>query len=488
MCQSAGKMGINFTVSRIYGKEVNGVTRIVVTDVIDTKLEKTERVIFGCNIDGISQTLALKCMATAIESSPNNKIVTVIENEVAGYHKGDQVKNLFAEKYAHGRLWFNSSESCEFILMQKLSNSNLFSKLIREPGSTKKLKYLLDAFKLLRVLHSKGYSHGDCHQGNILWTDESYTEMKFIDPDKINKIGSREDYRRNLRLIYDLYMLLIYNNPILNEKMKKTAGYVVDDLARVNTRLKGIKTRSPSFFLYGLIMFDYSLAGNIKDAVSVHNSALRYPGEYEVLEAADVDGFLSTLTDVAIMNAFLDYMAKQIEKAEINPNDFDQYDLHGWERLQIQNIHNYQPPTMGPSIWHPNHHDLPGPIAPLNPTIPILNIPHVNLYPRLIINGSQVMMPNAPHWLVCYNVVGGVCNFYLDSNQGLISLNLSSRQQMFVMSNGLVQPALDRFNNTFLFHVIALNLVVERLQTTGVLSQFQEFTLTTAPPTLVRQF
>jgi tRNA A-37 threonylcarbamoyl transferase component Bud32 len=382
---SYGIIQVIFTCNDIYGKDVRTIKLIHAIEIIDHLLSKAQRVIFGCRIDGLDQNFALKCMTTKMDKVSPDGIVTSIESEVNGFHIDDRIKHLFATKFAHGRLWLDRDESCEVILMEKLSKNNLFNQLVNEPNEQKQLAYLSSAFNLLHALHGLGYAHCDCHTGNILGVDDSFRSMKFIDPDRIERFGPSTDYRRNLLLMYDLYLLLIYSNPFILKKMNKSMSYTVQNMSTIHQRLKQIKVRAPHFSLDEYILFDISLASNLSNRDVLNVSISKYSEEFRRLPNVDFDGFYRKLTDMANLELFLTYMARQILKTEINPLDFDHYDLHGWEPLQ-GTVQNVQYPPIQPII-HGNY-----PVMYQNPVDPRYTHPMYNIPPQQVDHGMKQLL------------------------------------------------------------------------------------------------
>ena len=322
-----------FTSSKVNGMPVSNIINITANNVIDAFIPRNERVIFNCSIEGITGNFVLKCMQTRASSLNKTKMVTVIENEAASY-QNDKIKSLFAEKYGHGRLWLEDHESCEVILMQRLSQDNLFTRLKTTTNPEQKLQYLIDAYKLLLELHKQGYAHLDCHHGNVMWTDNTYKQTRFIDPDRVKKLGPKPSYRKNLLLLYDLHYMLFLQNDVLNE-MIGDKTYIMRDTTPLRKRLISIKKHNPLFFLDGIILFDSSLIDNIDNTDTLSVSVSKYPDGYRRLAAANLDTFMLSLQDTYIMKMFLTYIARQTVKAYTNPDSFDVYDLESWTSFCI---------------------------------------------------------------------------------------------------------------------------------------------------------
>ncbi len=166
-----------------------------------------------------------------------------------------------------------------------------------------------------------------------------------------------------------------------------------------------------------------------------------------------------------------------------------------------------QPPVPGyippPNhiIYNPTSLPLiqPQNISPMNQVQPNYNVPNqplahpsvVNIpkkYTPLIINGFQVMSPEYPQWQVCYTLESGNGRAFLYNGRQEITLDLSSRHPLYVLSNGAVKPAIDDKHNVFYFYISGSDVIVEKQPPGGARTLNMILTLTTFPPSLTRRF
>jgi hypothetical protein len=473
----SGILELYFTAAEINGKSVTEIKNIRAEEVLDASVQQHQRVIFECSIEGFSGTFALKCIQTKLKELTIKDASTLIEIESNAYHNVKPFKDLFAEKYAHGRLWFDEYRSCEVILMQKFQMT-LGEKLLKEP-SQRSIIYLVNALQLLRKLHGVGFAHGDCHGGNVMWTDSTFNNMKFIDPERIERMEDFPPYRKNLLLMYDLYMLLLFSNPILNKIMDKPTSHVVNNLDKVHQRFITIKKHYPSFLLDGLILYDFEFAGNMDKPALSERIIPKYKNEIATLEQQDFDSFFSKLMDVRNMETFIRYMALQILKADTNPTDFDTADI-GSEIFHSNNIvvsndtrqHTEQPRQHTEQPVKVSQRPV-APIAPITTTITPLTL-----------HGAQVC--DARGSPVYYNIEKGRAIIYGLGSGVLVPLDFSNNRgyYCFTIQNGnFARTGYMGFWVTYRVDARTNYLELETQISQGRFEHYMTFDLNTTPPT-----
>lgn len=464
---------------------------VSVKKVIDLKNERLGRTIILVDIGG--DQLVLKCIGNSNKTYGANATKTPTQDEAFNFDTmPETLKTHFVKKYAHGRLWIGDAYNCEAILMESLFEEAITKEMVRRIRSNDGNFYAWwsQAIGMLLKIHRNGYIHGDSALANFSWSVQGIgSEIKMIDPERMKNITSRDVTEKNLLKLCDIYHVIFHS--VVYATLAKNAGAMEDvDFKSLHGRLDTIYQKlslseRSLFLLNDVIIYSDSISSmaldvdnptNLPNVLSYHRSV--NPQQFSKLSSIDTDPFLERLCDPLMLRKTVEYIILQTKRFG--------YPIEALDLLFPGSSQTPHQPTL------PTHHLLPHQAVPVfSPQAAIHTpTPHVQAA-LLIINDSQVMMSTTPHWLkVCYSVANGVCNLYLASLQGLIPFNISSKQQLFITNKGsqIVEPAHDNFHNTFFFYVDGLNLIVEKLQTSGVISPFQVFSLATNQPTLTIQY
>lgn len=315
---------------------------IQVNKLLNIDSNRANRTILEVQIKGIDKIMVLKCIDCKRKDVVEDSVETVTQQEVKAFEAlPDSLKGIFVEKYGHGRLWFSDLDHCEVILMEKMCSTDLNQAFTTvkydkdDPNSvSEQLKWLSEGFGLLHKVHEAGFSHGDPHAANLLWTDDvGQGTMKFIDPERMLNLNleGTDNVTKAIRKLSDVGYLLFRNVLTL---MGLNSGQNIE-CGTLHRRLKQIKTRLVEHFVFlddTLPYTDYYLyaslwnMGQSKEKWRIHN-----PIQYEKMKTDDfcrnLDVFISNMSDAQYLQKVFHYTILEINRAALRFPAVDDKDL-----------------------------------------------------------------------------------------------------------------------------------------------------------------
>ena len=177
--------------------------------------------------------MALKCVGEKIgilkNTSENDLVIlSAIQQEALAFDKlPATVRKLFPTKYGHGRIWFSPDLlgpdfTCEVILMELCCFDDLRELMVKkiDTEKTEIVRWWALAADKLYALHIAGFTHGDAHLSNFIFTDRVGGNMKIIDIERMRTLADLGDgpdglAYRNLYKLCDIYHFLFHNVKIL---------------------------------------------------------------------------------------------------------------------------------------------------------------------------------------------------------------------------------------------------------------------------------
>jgi hypothetical protein len=479
-----------FTDVEIWGK-LKGKGNIDVIRVLNLEKERHGRTILEVNFKGIDKPMVLKCIETELKEIVFGNLQTITQQEIMAFDGMPQeLKPIFVRKYAHGRLWFTSS-SFEVILMEQLSKRTLGDSFVEtsirfqtndQDPIPRQFVWFSKAFELLHRLHIAGWSHGDIHAENVLWTSDG-NELKFIDPERMLYIGdmvddpSKIDYEaKAIRKLCDIYQLLFTNRLALSGLKYRTYNLRVDLL---HTRFKAIKAAlisggiESSFSLDDTIPYHYKFRLAGVDPIEKIKPILKdiNPSQYQKFKNPDfhkkLDDFTLKLSNSDYLQKVFIYTIMELNKS-MQGSPIDKDDLKFPASLKQEVI------TSMPKNPQPGQiNDFKA----INPRLPSLPESTTDLNPRSKMDGNKFgdLKPIQPPSMSGFNrltfqrrfiqmkVDNVICDLYYSIDKlGHIILvargsttnsskyiNFTNKAQMF--SDGLI--ALDEDRNQLFFYI-----------------------------------
>jgi hypothetical protein len=277
-----------------------------------------------------NETMVLKCINTEKKSLKNGAVVTYTETETKSFDAlPDILKPDFVTKYAHGRIFVKPDLTYEFILMEKMyptSMADAFWVLNRSQTEAFVYEWWVKAIEKLIKIHDAGFIHGDCHLGNILWTEGICKgDVKWIDPERMIKIPDSRDEASIWKLQEIMHILMF--SAMFMTMVDPTMNFDIQsyDFNRLHLRLVLINqtlpaSKQPLFYLHDTIMFDTTMKyarPNGYSPMDLNGIRASNPSQYERMQSVDYRGFLVKLTDQGYLKKTVVYLAKQARKCFI---------------------------------------------------------------------------------------------------------------------------------------------------------------------------
>ena len=300
---------------------------IEIIRVLNSNKIRANRTILEVKLSGIDQKMAMKCVDCEITMADNETTVveSIAQKEVQMFDElPDTIRGLFVEKYAHGRIWFGST-SYEVILMESLYPIDVDQACLKQDfkaAKTAQLLWISQAFNMLKMIHDAGYSHGDAHLGNILWTKGiGQGDMKFINLERMINLNQRgmDNAGKAVRKLGDVGFLLFRNNLIYQGINK---AIVTIDVESLHTRLKTIQEKTPNNILFLDDTLPYTqkytgygtwnLAYSKSQWKSANETQFRKISENEF--EAKLNAFVKGMTDMSYTEKVFYYLISEINK------------------------------------------------------------------------------------------------------------------------------------------------------------------------------
>jgi hypothetical protein len=313
-----------------------------VNKVLNIDLGRANRTILEVKVKGVEKTMVLKCVDCKFKDAVDNSVETIAQQEIKAFDSlPESLKGVFVEKYAHGRLWFDNS-SYEVILMEQMYLTDMNQAFIQTEyklGDIQQLKWMAQAFGLLQKVHKAGYSHGDPHAGNLLWTDGiGQGTMKFIDPERMLNLTRNgiENETKAIRKLSDVGYLLFRNQLIYQ-------GIITEDPAHdfeisceiLHMRLKLIKSHLPESFVFLDDTLPYTNDFINSGIWSIANAKYMWedgnPTQYQKLTTEEfgknLDDFIANMSDPAYIEKVFHYIIMEINRSVLKVVRIDDKDL-----------------------------------------------------------------------------------------------------------------------------------------------------------------
>jgi len=433
-------------------------------------------------VEANGQKMVLKVVNAVFKTMIDGHVETPTQQEVRSFNLiPDTLKGIFVENYAHGRLYVDETQA-EIILMEKMCKTEL-SKAIGSDDYTyaDKMKWWTQVVYTLNKMHNAGWTHGDCHFTNILFTQAvGVGALKWIDPERMTDLSTVNHKQAAVSKLQDIYYVLLHNNFVGYRTPRRDALLV--DYVKLHQRLKAIKTiavKEPTW-LSDIIIFDLEILGIMtKDGYFDSRitlellSKLQIHEQYRYVDSVDFSGFMNKLTDIYYLDNVLHYLILQINKTfTANFMDITTEDLN--IPSNIPSIRMRDGSTQ-PQVMLPNQHQAHQHV-------------YANTHPQALQPMQQVVI--APLWLSINNEVINITNQaaqqygYYNSNGGIqlciLALGPSSTflpgtiNYMFNGKNG--QPFTLLLNNVQ--RNLRISLLNGRYLQVGILNQNQTFQVT----------
>jgi hypothetical protein len=318
---------------------------------INQDKSRSGRTIIVVEVEGMDKAMVLKCINRIIKPTDITKKYrreeTIMQQEVAAFDSiTDDLKRAFVTKYAHGRLWFDTT-SYEVILMEKMFSTDLNTAMIQTRFDWDKpdqYVWLARAFGLLHEIHKAGYSHGDANCQNVLWMDGiGKGAMKFIDMERTLNLNSEEydTVTKTVCKLNDIGTLLLRNS--LAEIGKNPRKPI--DFNLLHERLIKIKAKLPgpsyineknSAFLDDVLPHDDSIKHVGIDALHLksyvqelkENNPERYEKMSNVEFSETLDEFTLNLSNPQYLKKVFNYTLMEINKSARDVPTVDQDDIN----------------------------------------------------------------------------------------------------------------------------------------------------------------
>ena len=315
---------------------------ITVNKVLNIDKARLNRTIFEVRINGIDKIMVLKCIDSKTKNIEDESVVTVTQQEVKAFEAlPDSLKGIFVEKYGHGRLWFGVFDHCEVVLMEKMCSTDMhqaFTQVKYDRDNidsvSEQLKWLAEAFGLLHKVHKAGFSHGDPHPANLLWTDGiGQGTMKFIDPERMLNLNveGTDNETKAIRKLSDVGYLL-FRNALTLLGLSPDLHIECDTLHK---RLKRIKSRLTESFVFLDDTLPYTDYYEFAGVVSIEGSKQQWrrnnPTQYEKMKTEDfgknLDDFILNMSNPQYLQKVFHYIILEINRAALKFTTIDDKDL-----------------------------------------------------------------------------------------------------------------------------------------------------------------
>jgi hypothetical protein len=331
-------------------KEIN------VKTVIDSSLEK-QRIVLQVQIG--NSNFVLKCTPTKRKSIFTDQIRTPSQDEAENFDTmPDTLKPFFVKKFAHGRLWLGKVYyNCEVLLLEPLQPKSVEKIMRRMIQNTNNLFDIwAKAVNYLLIIHQQKYTHGDSSLSNMNVGLDG--KLKFIDPERMQKLGKHFPYTQTLLKLCDIHHMLFHTflwNDMFQINLSQNDDIwpaLYNRLCVIHGSLSGAE--KSLFLLHDVIIYcreikyinlftDKELETFVKSIKSKNEA------QFLKLGNIDTDSFLLRLCDPMMLKATLEYLHVQINKATSSTCD------------------NYDKNFPGSPTWQPQITPLPDVIQPEAP-------------------------------------------------------------------------------------------------------------------------
>lgn len=306
---------------------------IEIVKVLNLSKDRSERTILEVKIEGIERSMVLKCVECEANNISTGRVITLAQKEIIAYDNlPTNLRDVFVEKYAHGRMWFDNS-SYEVILMEKMEGPDLYNGLMQikhKIDNIEQYVWLAKAVGLLHRIHMAGFFHGDAHTGNLMWSNgNGKGELKFLDPERMVNMNTDgcDNVTKAIRKMSDLSNIFFFN-PMSVYNIFPNRDIFHIDFRTLHMRLTQIRTilternQKNYFPLDELFPFDvtfaYAGASDIntvkKKLMSINQIQYRKLNEEKFNTM--FDDFTSALTDPSYAKQVFIYIIKEINKSK----------------------------------------------------------------------------------------------------------------------------------------------------------------------------
>ena len=362
---------------------------IEIIKVLNLAKDRSERTILEVKIEGIEKSMVLKCVECEANDISTGRVLTLAQKEIIAYDAlPTHLRDIFVEKYAHGRLWFDNS-SYEVILMEQMSGPDLYTGLMQikhKKDNIEQFVWLAKAVKLLHRIHIAGFFHGDAHTGNLMWSDgNGKGALKFLDPERMvnMNVDRCDNTTKAIRKMCDLSQIFFFN-PMSVYSLTPPRRIEKINFKLLNARLKYIRNKLTERSQYNFFPLD---------ELFPYDTAVAYTGISDInriraqLMTADFtqyrnlneekfndmfDRFTLALADPLYAKRVFNYIIYEINKSTTNAR-IDEVDL---------NVPRQEDLTLLP-LPIPQQHQ-PRPLTPLPGIVTVYKPMHppIRLQPR----------------------------------------------------------------------------------------------------------
>ncbi len=476
-----GAVNLMFTNNEMW-ERCKSLNSMQIVRVLDMELARYGRTILEVQLNGIA--MVLKVIDTRKKQLYDNVVHTHTEDEVISFDRiPEDLKSIFVQKYAHGRFYL-ANYCPEIILMEKMFPISLQSALGRQSFSLQqKMSWYTQAIEKLLKIHKAGFFHGDCHSGNILWTDDvGIGDMKWIDPERMISMIDLDEKTKAVYAIQEIYNIFMHTG-FFNGKIM-AHGFSVDDInfpvlsSRFEKIKKGLSRDKQADFMFpDIIMFDISIRGNNGDGIITSEilQQLSTHSRYTNIESVNYDLFLQKLTDPNYLENSLEYTVLQCIKAHRNDLNVSQEDLAIPSNTpSIRMKPNKMQPTTSPSA--PNA--MYPATKPVIQGAPQPQITVIRLH--FISNGHSFQITNERNERYSYFNDATETHLYVkQNNSDYIPVDKNFLLKVFYDSNGTCKPLM--LSNHLQVHMLVSNknlLLAYKQPGATKLTFFQTFDMT----------